>query len=359
MKSAKRVLAVLLSIAMLSMMLLSVTGCKPAESDPGTADPGTSDPGTTDPGTADPGAEQKKLKIVFTITHQNNEFTVGMGEEFLAEGARRGHDVSLVNANLDSALQVSQMETAVTQGADAIAVFSVNVSSLGAGLQAAKNAGVPVFTIHSGVDDESLRVAHIGSNLVEGGKMKTEQMIRDLQEKYPDATDIEIGSMLGGIGAQTQIDITEGECQALGYTYSATPKYPIATSADERIKIVVQDTGSWQGPAAADLAEVWLDSYPGIKAINCNNDGMALGIWPILQAKNRTDVLLYGHDGTPTTLQAIKDGKMAGTAKVDIEGMIKALYDSIEANAAGENVESVQYILPDLVTPENVDEYLK
>lgn len=298
------------------------------------------------------------LKIVFTITHQNNEFTVGMGEQFLAEGQARGYDVSLVNADLDSATQITQMETAISQGADAIVVFSVSVSSLGAGLQAAQDANIPVFTIHSGVDNEAMRVSHIGSNLVVGGKMKTEQMIADLQAMYPDDEVIEIGSMLGGIGAQTQIDITEGECQALGYTYSATPTYPIATTKDSRIQIVVQDTGSWQGPVAADLAEVWLDSYPNIKAIMCNNDGMALGIWPILEAKNRTDILLYGHDGTPTTLKAIKDGKMAATAKVDIEKMIDALYDSIEANDKGESVDSIQYIDPILVTKDNVDQYL-
>lgn len=349
----KKRLSLALSLVLVACLALGLGACGGGDTSSSTP-PSQPDSGSTPSSTA----SVEPLKIVFCITHQNNEFTVGMGEAFLAEGAARGHDVSLVNADLDSATQVTQIETTISQGADAIAVFSVNVSSLGAGLQAAQDAGVPVFTIHSGVDNPELFVAHVGSDLIAGGKMKTEQMIQDLQALYPDDDVIEIGSMLGGIGSQTQIDITEGECQALGYTYSATPSYPIATTTDDRIEIVVQDTGSWQGPLAADLAEVWLDSYPGIKAINCNNDGMALGIWPILEAKGRTDILLYGHDGTPTTLQAIKDGKLAGTAKVDIDGMITALFDSIQANHAGEAVEQYQYILPTIVTPENVDQFL-
>jgi inositol transport system substrate-binding protein len=315
--------------------------------------------GTVSCNTATPTTVAKKpLKVVFSITHQNNEFTVGMGEQFLKEGKARGYDVSLVNANLDAATQVSQIETAISQGANAIVVFSVNVSGLSAGLEAAKKAGVPLFTIHSGVDKENMRVAHIGSNLVIGGQIKTEQMIKDLKALYPKETEIQIGSMLGGIGAQTQIDITAGECQALGYTYSATPKYPIATTVDPRIKIVVQDTGKWQGPVAGDLAEVWLDSFPNIKAINCNNDGMCLGIYPILQAKGKTNVLLYGHDGTPTTLQAIKDGKMAATAKVDVVKMVETLFNAIEGNRDGKTVASIQYITPLIVTKENVDSFL-
>lgn len=332
MKKSKLMTSVL--ILMVAVMAIGLSACKPKE------------------------AEVEPLKVVFTITHQNNEFTVGMGEEFLREGKERGYDVSLVNADLDAATQVSQIETAISQGADAIVIFSVNVGGLNAGLEAAKAAGVPVFTIHSGVTDVNLRVSHIGSNLVVGGQIKTEQMIKDLQALYADATEIQTGSMLGGIGAQTQIDITAGEAQALGYVYSATPAYPIETLTDPRIKIVVQDTGKWQGPVAADIVEVWLDSFPEMKAINCNNDGMALGIYPILEAKGRTDILLYGHDGTPTTLQAIKDGKMAATAKVDIVKMIETLFNAIEDNRDGRTVASFQYLTPILVTKENVDQYL-
>lgn len=345
----KKGIAILLACA----MVLGVAACGKQQVEEKTAAPAVEVEETEE-------AEETKepLKVVFTITHQNNEFTVGLGEQFLKEGAARGHDVSLVSADLDSATQISQMETAVTQGADAIVVFSVSTDSLTGGLQAAKDADVPVFTIHSGVTDESMRVCHVGSDLVEGGKIKTEQMIKDLQELYPNAEEIQIGSMLGGIGSQTQIDITEGECQALGYEYSASPSYPIETSTEPRIKIVVQDTANWQGTVAADLAETWLDSYPEIAAVNCNNDGMALGIWPILEAKGRTDVLLYGHDGTPSTLQAIKEGKMTATVMVDIEGMINALFDAIEANNAGEEVDSIQYIQPILVTQENVEQYI-
>ena len=349
-----------LALVLLSVLLVaSLVGCQKVAEEPAVAATSEQTQEAVVPeATAEPVVEEP-LKIVFTITHQNNEFTVGMGEQFLAEGAARGYDVSLVNADLDPAKQISQIETAISQGVDAIVIFSVNKGALGAGLQAAKDANVPVFTIHSGVDDESMRVSHIGSDLVVGGKIKTQQMIKDLQELYPNATEIQIGSMLGGIGAQTQIDITDGECKALGYAYSATPKYPIETSVDPRIKIVVQDTGKWQGPVAADLVEVWLDSYPDIKAINCNNDGMALGIYPILAAKGRTDILLYGHDGTPTTLQAIKDGKVAATAMVDIPAMISTLFDSIAANHEGKTIPSSQYILPTLVTADNVDQFLK
>lgn len=328
----KKVLAALL----VATMVLAGCGSEKAEA------PAEAPAESTTEAEAEAPAEEstEKPKVLMTISNQQNEFIVGMGESFLSVGEEYGYDVQLMDANLDPTAQISQIETAISQGAVAILVEPCSVDGLTTGLQEAYDAGIPIFTIHNGVSATDLVTSAIRVDVKQGGALKMQQAVEDIGG----AGDIAI--MTGTLGQDTTNQICGG--------------YDEVLAENPDVNVVFEGAGNWGAADAAPLAENWLASGKNIDAIVCNNDGMALGVLPVLKTAGKVgEIKLYGLDATPEGLKAVKAGEMAATIYVDAEAEIRAAFDMIDTLQAGGTVES-EYVVPAvLVTAENVDEYMK
>src|SRR5690242_13153669 len=84
-----------------------------------------------------------------------------MVEAFQAAAGELGWTVNVVDTAGDVAAVVSRLEDVSAQGVDAI-VINVDPSQVSAGLQAAADAGIPVFGMDAGVDP--LLVTNVTSN---------------------------------------------------------------------------------------------------------------------------------------------------------------------------------------------------
>lgn len=282
----------------------------------------------------------EKPKVLMTISNQQNEFIVGMGESFLSVGEEYGYDVQLMDANLDPTAQISQIETAISQGAVAILVEPCSTDGLTSGLQEAYDAGIPIFTIHNGVSATDLITSAIRVDVKQGGALKMQQVVDDLGGSG------DIAIMTGTLGQDTTNQICGG--------------YEEVLAENPDINVVFEGAGNWGAADAAPLAENWLASGKNIDAIVCNNDGMALGVLPVLKTAGKVgEIKLYGLDATSEGLKAVKAGEMAATIYVDAEAEIRAAFDMIDTIQAGGTVES-EYVVPAaIITAENVDEYIK
>lgn len=335
----KKVLAALLTATM-----LFAAGCGTEKAEEPAAAPeenGTETEAETETETPEAPAETgEKPKVLMTISNQQNEFIVGMGESFLSVGAEAGYDVQLMDANLDPTAQISQIETAISQGAVAILVEPCSAEGLTSGLQAAHDAGIPVFTIHNGVSATDLITSAIRVDVKQGGALKMQQVIEDIGGSG------DIAIMTGTLGQDTTNQICGG--------------YEEVLAENPDVNVVFEGAGNWGATDAAPLAENWLASGKNIDAIVCNNDGMALGVLPVLKDEGKVgEIKLYGLDATSEGLKAVKAGEMAATIFVDAEAEIRAAFEMIDTLQAGGSVES-EYVVPAvLVTEENVDEYMK
>ena len=287
-----------------------------------------------------PALAASKKKVIMTISNQQNEFIVGMGESFKAVGAKRGFDVQLLDANLDPTKQISQIETAISQGAAAILVEPCSFDGLTTGLREAKKANIPVLTIHNGVSATDLITSAIRVDVKQGGALKMEQALKDVGPKG------KIAIMTGTLGQDTTNQIVGGYEQIL------------AKNPD--VEVVFRGAGNWGAVDAAPLAENWLASGKKLDAIVCNNDGMALGVLPVLKTTgNVGKIKLYGLDATPEGLRAVKAGEMTATIFVDAHAEIEAAFDMIEQLQKGQTV-AKEFVVPAvLVTRNNVDTYKK
>ena len=278
-------------------------------------------------------------KVIMTISNQQNEFIVGMGNSFMEVGAELGYDVQLLDAQVDPVKQLSQIESAISQDVAAIFLEPCSFDGLTSGLEAAKEAGIPVFTIHNGVSATEFIISAIYVDVKAGGAQKMQKCMDDLGGTG------NIAIMTGTIGQDTTNQICGGYEEILA-------NYP-------DVNIVFEGAGNWGATDAAPLAENWIASGKKLDAIICNNDGMALGALPVLKTTgNVGDILLYGLDATPEALKAVKAGEMAASIFVDAHAEIVKAFELLQILEKGGEVES-EYVIPTvLVDASNVDHYL-
>lgn len=287
------------------------------------------------------GGEEKAGLVVMTISNQQNEFIVGMGESFKTVGKEAGYDVQLVDADNDPTKQLAQIESAIAQKAVAIFLEPCSYDGLTNGLEQAAAANIPVFTIHNGVSAVDLIASAIYVDVRQGGVQKMQHCVDKLGGKG------NIAIMTGTTGQDTTNQIVGGYEEVL-------KNYP-------DIKVLYTGAADWGATKATPLADNWIAaSGDELDAIVCNNDGMALGVVPALSTTGYTGkILLYGLDATKEGLKAVKNGEMTASIYVDAHGEIVKAFELLGILKDGGKIEA-EYVIPTILVDEtNVDEYMK
>lgn len=126
---------------------------------------------------------------------------------------------------------------------------------------------------------------------------------------------------------------------------------------------------NWNRAQAQNRMEQMIGQYQNkIELVLANNDDMALGAMDAYRKLNYTESALpvfFGIDSTDVGLQAVRDGKMAGTVYNDKEGQAEAMAKLAVAAATGEGMEDIEfenekyiYLPYQKVTPDQIDEFL-
>jgi ABC-type sugar transport system substrate-binding protein len=127
------------------------------------------------------------------------------------------------------------------------------------------------------------------------------------------------------------------------------------------IEIVAQNTANWQRDEAMSLVENWLQTGIKFDAIASENDNMALGAVKALEDAGIADqIKVYGVDGDDDALQAVKEGRMAGTVLQSAKGQAKTAFEVIDMIVAGKTNEIPKdSLVPFIgVTKKNVDDII-
>ncbi|MCD8350231.1 MAG: substrate-binding domain-containing protein [Planctomycetaceae bacterium] len=126
------------------------------------------------------------------------------------------------------------------------------------------------------------------------------------------------------------------------------------------LAITAEAPANWQRDMAKVVMGEWIKAYgrDEIDAVLSNNDEMALGALDALETAGITDVLIMGVDANPDALEAIKAGRMTGTVLQDPIAQGRGGVQIALRALAGES-QAQNFLIPsDLVTAENVDNYL-
>jgi inositol transport system substrate-binding protein len=134
----------------------------------------------------------------------------------------------------------------------------------------------------------------------------------------------------------------------------------IATPECSFMKIVDEQTATWDRNQAQNLMANWLSSGVQWDAVVSNNDEMAIGALQAMKAANvdTSKVIIGGVDATQDALASMKAGDLKVTVFQDAAGQGKGSLDTALKLAKGEKVDKKVYIPFQLVTPENMDQFI-
>ena len=135
----------------------------------------------------------------------------------------------------------------------------------------------------------------------------------------------------------------------------------IATPDCSGIKIVAEQTATWDRTQAQNLMTNWLSKGLKFDAVVSNNDEMAIGAMQAMKAAgiDTKTAIVGGVDATQDALASMKSGDLKVTVFQDAAGQGKGAVDAAMALAAGKPVEKKVYIPFLLVTPANMDQFMR
>ncbi len=260
--------------------------------------------------------------------------------------AQPGVTLQIEDAKDDVSKQISQVQNFIANGVDAIIVNPVDTSATAAITKAAAEAGVPlVYVNREPADVEKLgpKAAFVASNEAESGTLETKQICK----------------LLGGKG---NILVMEGVLSNQSAVQRTKDVHEVISAPDcSGMKIVAEQTANYDRTQAQNLMTNWLSKGLKFDAVVSNNDEMAIGAIQAMKSAgmDTKSAIVGGVDATQDALASMKAGDLKVTVFQDAAGQGKGAVDAALALAAGKPVEKKVYIPFQLVTPANMDQFVK
>ncbi|NPV87378.1 MAG: substrate-binding domain-containing protein [Anaerolineae bacterium] len=331
--------------AVLTVLVFALSACQPAA--PATeapAAPATEAPAA--PATEAPAAPATEApakpaaKYGLFMSHMTNAFTIELSDAVKSKAQELGVELTVYDGEHDPAKQVSQVETAVTQGISCIVIEPASVDGLVPAIENATKSGVPVVVVNQAISKPEVASSFVGVSNVDGGILEMKTAAEALGGKG------NVAFLLGPMGSDAQLGRTKGY-------YEVLKDYP-------DIKVVFEQTANWKTDEALTVVENWLQTGTQIDAIVANNDGMALGALKAVEdAKLLDKIKIYGLDATPDALAAVKEGKLAATISQNTTAQGLTAMETCYKIVQGEQVEKEILLNFVLITKDNVDEFIK
>jgi inositol transport system substrate-binding protein len=254
-------------------------------------------------------------------------------------------DLTIVDANNDTAKQVGQVENFLAQGVDAVVILPVDTSATGPMTKSVVAANKPLVYVNRLPSNLPKGVVYVGSRSIEAGIMNME----------------ELGKKMGGKG---NLVILMGELQneaAIGRTDGikqvVKEKFP-------GIKIIREQTGNWKREQGKTIMENWLASGEEIDGVASNNDEMALGALQAIKAAGKLGKIpVGGTDGSHDALESMDKGELNNTVFQDPVGQgeeaVNAAYLLAKKQDNPKVVDGTIWIPYQRITKENYKSYMK
>jgi ribose transport system substrate-binding protein len=344
----KRFLIIVL--AMLMACAFTLGACAPSDDGGGEAEtPPATEPaeGEGDAPAADTSGESKG-KIAALNPWVNTPYQPAFIEYGKQVVEAAGYEYVLLDGESDGEKQYDQAKQCIDEGYAGI-LLSPNDGASGAKIaQLCKEAGMPLATATSEVDEAARDLVTIRVGV--SGDYQGLELGKMVVEKFKDASgDVNIVSITG----TPSLEAIQGRSNGFKEAIAANPN----------LKLLTEQSADFDKAKAMEIMENYLTTYPQIDVVYCHDDTMAVGAIEALKAqgKNAGDVIVVGVGGNTEGLQAVQDGWMYCTMMQapDVEGALEA--ECLIKFLNGEDVgftEGNYVLLPSpIVTSDNVGDY--
>lgn len=284
-------------------------------------------------------ADGEKLLFGFTTIVNSNEFMVTLQRGIEDKCAEMGIEVICVDPEMDANKQISQVESFIAQGVDAIIMDPVDADASSPAVTKAQEAGIPIINVNSVTN--TLPDAFVGSRDEESSEIAIDYIAERLEGAG------NLAMIHGNPGQSAEVKRSDG-------AYAQLENY-----AD--ITLLVEQSAHWSREEAMALTENWIQSYGDeLNAIFAQNDEMVMGALKAAENNGvKEDIVIVGVDAIPDALQAIKDGRLDATVFQDAYAQAQMAVELAYNIVNGQTVEKETYIPFQLVTIDNVDQFIQ
>ncbi|ATF20220.1 D-xylose ABC transporter substrate-binding protein [Phaeobacter gallaeciensis] len=210
------------------------------------------------------------------------------------------------DAQSSSAKQLSDIESLIAQGVDALIVLAQDAQAIGPAVQAAADEGIPVVAYDRLIEDG--RAFYLTFDNVEVGRMQA----RAVLEAQPSGnyvmikgspTDPNADFLRGGQQEVIQAAIDSGEIKIVGEAY----------------------TDGWlPANAQRNMEQILTASDNKVDAVVASNDGTAGGVVAALTAQGMEGIAVSGQDGDHAALNRVAKGTQTVSVWKDARDLGKA-----------------------------------
>ena len=303
----KKLIALILCLAMVTVLFVGCANDTESNSDPA-------------PSSENTNTENEKLVIGVAYQDFTNEFTTELQIGVQNAAKELGVDLIEVDGKALAENQLSQVENFITQGVDGIILNPYDADGCAPAVTAAKNAGIPIVVVNAKTSNVEEADAFVGSDDVIGGEMEMQYVADQLGGKGT------IVIMSGLYGNSAQIDRQQGIENILA-------NYPDIT-------VYAEQTGE------------------KIDAVVAHNDQMALGaLQAIEEANPENDIIIIGIDAIADAVNSVANGGMTATILQDGQGQGASALETVVKVIKGESFEKAVNIPFILITKDNVADY--
>lgn len=266
---------------------------------------------------------------------------VVMGDSMTATADQLGVGLTKVDAQGDSAKEMTNVDDLIARGSDAIIMMPVDQESSQAAAKRVNDADIPLFLLNQSFPEDA-GVAY---------------------ESYIGVDDSEAGVMQANY-VKDQLP-AGGKIIYLVGTYGAPWTDHRKTGFDEtvpaNVEIVSEIAANGSRDDAKRTTEDLLQRFSGSDVVGlvAQNDEMAIGAASAIEEAGRRDQFKFiiGVDGTDAGFESIQNGAMTATVRQDSAGQGKAAIETANTFLSGGQIEK-SIILPfELVTPANLAEF--
>lgn len=232
--------------------------------------------------------------------------------------------------------QVKAIRNFILEEVDYIILDAIAETGWDEVLAEAKEAKIPVILSDRSVqaEDEGLYVSWIGSDFKEEGRKAGKWLADYLKQKGREEEQIQIVTLLGTLDSTAQLGRSEGFSEIL--------------AQQENWTMLEEKSGEFVQAKAKEVMEYFLETYPDMDVVVCQNDNMAFGAIEAMKESGRSygkygDIIVISFDATKAALEAVKRGEI----NVDFEcnpNLGPLVDETIKRLEAGEEVEKIQYV---------------
>lgn len=250
-----------------------------------------------------------------------------------------GFDLVYMDGQQKQTNQIRAIRTFIQKEVDYIVLAPVKEEGFSTVLQEAKDAGIPVIIVDRMVDekDNALFTCFVGSDFELEGLKMVEWLNSYATSCEVDSANLKIVNVQGTPGSSAQLGRSKGletGVEKFGWT------------------LLSAEFGDYTQTKGKEVMKGFLESYPDLNVVYCENDNMAFGVIEAVEEAGRNvgtdlkngDVLVLSFDGVSRTAQTlVKDGKIACIGECNpLHGpRVSAIIRQLEK---GEKVDKISYV---------------